>query len=227
MMKLDCRNVGRALPTVVLVLAVAAIGPMAAVSSAGDTSMDFHATDDFLFNPSVPPDALFAAIQCVHGESTGNPVQPCSPGSRMHIRGVVAQSTITSTDPRFAGTETVTVNANLDVEYAGPAWGRWSLAVEGDAGWWEGGWHGTRTRIAGGSPLGGDAWVTHIELDGFGFGALEGLRVDASEQIVTFTPLPLPYEALGFCIPAACPAEGAITGRIVESSGSDARPRPR
>jgi hypothetical protein len=208
------RLVGWAIVLALLVVSGAAADRGHAASSRADW-VDFQATDDFVFDPSLPLDPLLAAIDCINGESMNNPVQPCSPGSRIRIRGVLSQSAIASSEPRFTGIETVTVNANLDPQYSGQAWGGWSLAVGEGLGLWEGTWRGSRTHTPGGGPTGGDAWTTRIELIGFGSGSVAGLHVTASETIVTFAPLPLPYEALGFCVPGACPPEGAITGRIL------------
>jgi len=180
---------------------------------------DIQGSDDFLFDPSVPLDPLLAAIDCVNGDPTGNPLQPCSPGSRIRIRELPALSMMSSSDPRFGGLAVVVANANFDPQYAGQVWGRWSLVVGTGEGLWEGTWQGTRTRQPGGGPAGGDAWTTQIHFVGLGSGSVEGLHVSASETVVTFTPLPIPYEALGFCTPGSCPAEGAIVGRLYGSRG--------
>jgi hypothetical protein len=48
-----------------------------------------------------------------------------------------------------------------------------------------------------------------------GSGSVEGLHVLASEAIATYSPIPFPYEVLGFCTPGMCPPEGSIVGKIV------------
>jgi hypothetical protein len=133
---------------------------------------------------------------------------------------VLSASAIISGDPRFAGTETVTANANFNAQYAGQVWGRWNLVVDGGAGDWDGTWHGTRTYHPGEGPAGGDAWVAEIELVGAGSGSVEHLHVSASERILTYTAIPVPYEALGVCAPGTCPAEGAIQGHLSRDASS-------
>jgi len=182
---------------------------------------DVQGTDDFLFDPAIPLDPLLAAIDCVQGQPTGNPALPCSPGSRVRIRELLAQSLFQTNDPRLSGVATIIASANFGPDYAGQVWGRWSLVVGGGAGFWEGSWQGTRTLTPGGNPMGGDAWTTAIRFIGFGSGSAAGLRVAASETVVTYTPLPIPYEALGFCVPGSCPPEGTIVGRIFDPPGRD------
>lgn len=212
------RTDSKSLPTVVRLLTVLCLA--ASVTSAGRLTAasvewtDFQGTDDFLFDPAIPPSVLLDAIECIHGQPTQNPALPCTLGSALRIRDVVSQSMIVSTDSRFTGIETISVNANFDPQYAGEAWGQWSLVVGGGTGRWKGVWQGKREYVPHGSPAGADAWLTHIRLVGEGSGSVEGLHVLASETIATYSPIPFPYEALGFCPPGMCPPEGSIVGRI-------------
>lgn len=59
---------------------------------------------------------------------------------------------------------------------------------------WDGTWNGQRQthRING-----FDVWISDLKLVGRGFGVdLDGLHFKGTERIVTYTPMPVPYEFL-------------------------------
>jgi hypothetical protein len=182
----------------------------------------FEGTDDFLFDPTIPLEGALAAISCVGTASTGNPLQPCPEGSSVRVRALPGQSRIETDDTRFGGVLTVSANADLDPEYAGPVWGIWHLAVDAGEGGWRGVWFGKRVFAPDPSSSGPGTWITDTRLIGYGTGSLRGLRVIANETVVTFTPIPVPYEALayfgipGVCPGGTCPPEGALEGRILQ-----------
>jgi hypothetical protein len=219
MQKLDIR------PALCCVAALLSVGmPAAAAQHAPDArGTPFEGTDDFLFDPNVPIDAALSAIACADGAPTGNPLQPCPEGSAIRVRGLPGQSIVETDDARFQGTMTIVANADFDPQYAGVVWGLWRLRLGSGEGGWRGVWYGRRVFAADPSPGVPDAWITDIRLIGNGVsGATLGLRVAAHETVITYTPIPLPYEALayfgvtGVCPYGTCPPEGEIDGRIIQ-----------
>ncbi len=86
-------------------------------------------------------------VECPGGQPTGlwPSGPPCSPGSRVRIRGFVRQWDHQSTDPRVTGQLFVVINANFDGwPGSGPMWGTGRLEVT-QGGVWEGSWTGERT----------------------------------------------------------------------------------
>jgi len=223
-------------PVWALVLTLgSSVGPLAA----GDLDVEaapareilrrtpFTATDDFWFSPALltNPDLLqklLSAVECPGHEPTGDPLTPCPPGSAVEVRGFPYVSVIEGSDPRFSGREIGVANANLDADYAGRVWGLWTLRLASGGGSWRGIWYGSRSFIPEGGGRGVDTWLSELHLSGFGAGPLAGLRVRATESVVTYTPLPFPYEALeplqvpGPCSNGECPPEGMVEGRILE-----------
>jgi hypothetical protein len=213
-----------------MALAISAVGLTSGVAQAGGRHRpdrtSLSAEDDFLFDPALLADPtlleqLLSTITCPGHESTGNPLLPCPPGSRVRIRRLTTQSALDASDPRFSGLQTTTINGNLDSHYAGRVWGRWTLQLDSGEGVWHGTWHGRRTRIPDGAGPGADSWIADAFLSGYGTGSLAGWRVRARESAVTYTPFPVPYEALAFlglpgpCAGGECPPEGLIEGTLV------------
>ncbi|MBZ5621204.1 MAG: hypothetical protein LAQ69_21120 [Acidobacteriia bacterium] len=110
-----------------------------------------------------PPDMSAATFNCPGGQpdptwSTGS---PCTPGSRVHIRGAKFPYFVTATDARITGVAYVTMNGNFDgwipqlmSPGSGQMWGALQLVVgvknqdgtfTATGGVWEGSWTGTRT----------------------------------------------------------------------------------
>ncbi len=108
------------------------------------------------------PDFSATRVNCPGGQQTGlwPPVgQPCTPGSRVHIRGAKFPYIMASTDSRVYGVEEVVMNGNFDgwrtdlmAPGSGQMWGTLTFKVMNGTpqGWtptgevWEGSWTGTR-----------------------------------------------------------------------------------
>jgi hypothetical protein len=167
-------------------------------------------------------------LRCSGGDlSWANPVTPvCSSSGQIHLRDAVAYSCVAaktadgSQEPRFSGVLVSTFNGNLRADYSGSVWGSWQL-VPGDTcdpgnltdpeSVWTGTWRGRRTLDCGDGPC---RWIGALKMVAKGHGGdIEGLHFKGKETVVTFTPMPLAYEALpGFC--PGCPPEGQVTGTI-------------
>lgn len=167
-------------------------------------------------------------LRCSGGDlSWPNPITPvCSSSGQIHLRQAVAYSCIEAEtgdgahEPRISGVFVATFNGNLRADYSGSVWGTWQL-VPGETcdpenltspeSVWKGTWRGQRTRVCAGESC---QWIGALKLVGKGHGGdIQGLHFKGKETVVTFTPIPLPYEALpGFC--PACPPEGQLTGTI-------------
>ncbi len=178
----------------------------------GALKTEFIATDDWFLGGDL------GQILCPGEEFTGNPFQPCPPGTNIHIRGSMGQSQASSDDPRVTGILTYTVNGNLDVNFTGPVWGTWTLEVEACDGTWEGIWNGQRTLLPGQpGPAGMGTWIGTLHLVGHGHGeCIDGLQFSATEIVTTFTPFPVAYEMVLPCGDIICPPEGVLTGKILE-----------
>ena len=179
-------------------------------------------------NPVSP-----GTLTCPGGELVfdpfGMPYCANSPTGRLNIRDSVLWACVTSpAEPRMTGVGIFSVNANLAADSSGPVWGKWKIVpmencdkdglfpadlVMAATRYWRGSWQGKRLFY-------GDMivpfWVGDLKLIGKGKGGnLEGLRFKGTELITTYTPFPLPYEALG--IPELFDApEGIISGTIKE-----------
>jgi hypothetical protein len=105
-------------------------------------------------------------------------------GPYLVVRGVVATSRITASDPRATGNAVITINEQLLLaDGSGPAWGKFE--VEADVGGvWTGSWTGQR------EPFGPGVWVATVNLVGRGRGgAIDGLEFKAEELIYTTADL--------------------------------------
>ena len=144
---------------------------------------------------------------CPGYEPTLNPEQPCPAGSRTHLRDTVIISQVYSLDARVTGSMTIVLNANWDADFSGPLWGTFSLALD-SGGTWEGTYQGLRERVA------EDQWVGLLRVRGKGYGGIiDGMKLIAEDQLVSFTPAPLAYL-------------GEIEARIVDPNpGRYSKPR--
>jgi len=179
------------------------LGAMMAPTSFAAEKSDVTASE--IFNPldilpGVPVAGEFVfpgTAKCPGYEPTGNPEQPCPAGSRTHLRDTVIISQVISMDARMTGMMTIELNANWDADFAGPLWGTFSLAVD-SGGTWVGTWQGLRERVA------EDQWEGTLNVIGKGYGGIvDGMKVMAEDQIVSFTAAPIAYI-------------GMIEGRIVD-----------
>jgi hypothetical protein len=76
-------------------------------------------------------------VKCLGGTPTGT-FPPCTPGSKVQIRGSNRISQMVSSDPLLTGIRTGVVNANFDENGRGHMWGTWRLVLDGGRGEWEG-----------------------------------------------------------------------------------------
>ncbi len=139
----------------IIVILLAVTMPLACYALEKANFTVFHGIQGY----AGPPNIDEAKFDCPGGELIGDlstPTGPCTPGSRVHIRGVDFLYFVLTDDPRMTGLEEATTNCNFDgwVEGVGPGsgqmWGTIRLEVIGSSGAptgevWEGTWTGTRT----------------------------------------------------------------------------------
>ena len=181
----------------------------------GAVKVEFSATDDW------SPVGELGQITCPGAEFTGNPIQPCPPGTNVHVRVATAETDVLADDPRFTGRLYYTLNYNFKPDFTGTAWGTWSLEVATCEGVWEGVWNSKRTLLPDEpGPAGMGIWIGKMKLVGHGRGdCVDGLQMKGTEIATTYTPIPFPYEMFPPCDslpPSSCPPEGVITGEILE-----------
>ena len=161
---------------------------------------DYTASETFdplgLAGPVVGYFVAEPAVKCPGHEPTGDPMQPCPPGSRIHLRDGEWVSRVDSSYPGMSGWMTVVLNGNWDADFAGPVWGTLSIALD-DGGTWEGTWQGLRVAENG-------FWTgtLHFQAKGFG-GTVDGMKAMGEDEIFSPTPVAILYF-------------GAIQGRIVD-----------
>jgi hypothetical protein len=175
---------------------------VASHSRAGDKSV-VTGTEVFdplgLFGPPVGQILSPGSVECPGNEPTGNPLQPCPAGSRIHIRDFTYISRVNASDPTLSGWMTVVSNANWDANATGPNWGTASLALDA-GGTWDGTWQGVRVQD-------GSTWVIPIHFSGQGTGgAVDGMHLLVVDRAVGFTAMPIAYV-------------GTIESRIVDPHG--------
>lgn len=126
-------------------------------------------------------------VRCPGFEPTGDPVQPCPVGSRTHSRGTIWTSRFVSSTPGLSdGWFTITGNTNLDSDFTGPQWGTFSLVYD-SGGTMDGTWQGVRYKD-------GAQWITTLHVNGhITGGAFDGAKFVGTDQIVSFTPIPVAY----------------------------------
>lgn len=86
-------------------------------------------------------------VRCIGGQPTGNPVVPCTPGTRLTlIRGLRSAShTVNVTGPAadfLDGEDVMDNSCNLDENLRGECWGTLVWTIPGKGGKWEGTWSG-------------------------------------------------------------------------------------
>jgi hypothetical protein len=177
-----------------------------------------------------PADALLdmGSMMCPGGAiEFVDPVTPvCTGSGRIHIRGVMGYGCYMGQsnglpDARLSGVGMWVVNGNLDDDYTGPVWGTFMIVpsagcdaqgLDDPAVYWKGTWRGKRAAECADRMC---TWIGSLKLVGKGHGgAIDGLHLKADETIMTFTPMPAPWElipGLGMTGP-----EGIATGHIKE-----------
>lgn len=191
-------------PRVILIVLSLVFLLAASASSVGQTSAadktfatGTETFDPFgLFGPPVGTIISPGTVACPGSQPTGNPMQPCPVGSRMHVRHFKVLSRVDSSDPRLSGWMTVDMNANFDEQATGPAWGTYSLAVN-EGGTIDGTFEGVRS-------FDGSQWVIPLHASGQGVGGVvDGLQLVLVDRILGYTPVPIAYF-------------GTIEGRILD-----------
>jgi hypothetical protein len=142
----------------IIVILLAVTMPLACYALGQAIFTEFTGIEIGTGPPLNPTEAKF---NCPGGELTGELFPaPCTPGSRVHIRGLKFPYFVLTNDPRLYGYEEVTMDGNFDgwvPDLMGPGsghmWG--TIRIEVMAGspqsWtptgeiWEGTWTGTRT----------------------------------------------------------------------------------
>lgn len=196
---------------------------------AGVLRTEVTITDDW------PADSFLdmGTISCPGGEIVWlDPATPVCPGSgRIHLRRVMGYGCYDATseglpEPRLSGVGYFLVNGNLRADYSGRVWGRWVVVPSDGCDkndlvdplvYWKGTWQGRRSMSCDGGLC---TWVGDLKLVGKGHGgAIEGIHFKGTETIITFTPMPIPWELIGICGPnplVPCGPEGEITATIKE-----------
>lgn len=138
----------------IIIGVVTAILMLFPVSLSGQTIMTNYSGTSI---PTGPP-LDWGTVNCVGGELLEWPPftqPPCTPDTRrIHVRGLVQEYAMVTTDPRMLGRELVTSNVNADGwtpfgPGSGTIWGTVSIYVAeegvetGEV--WNGVWRGTRT----------------------------------------------------------------------------------
>lgn len=125
-------------------------------------------------------------LSCPGGQPTGNPMQPCSPGSLIHLRGVTGTGKFVSESPWLRGWFSWEMHANFDAFGTGRAWGTFRIDLDA-GGTWEGSWTNERSRVEDVRAW----WVGRALFVGRGTGGgVEGMHLRFTETATTYTLLP-------------------------------------
>jgi hypothetical protein len=151
---------------------------------------------DFLGGGSVGELVSPPTVTCPGHEPTTNPLEPCPDDSRIHTRNTMWISRVDAADANMRGMMTVVSNGNLNTNFEGPAWGTFTIVLD-SGGTWEGRWQGVRVAEDG-------FWTATLHVQGQGYGgAVDGKKMVAQEQLISFGELNLAYY-------------GTIEGRIID-----------
>ena len=160
-----------------------------ALAAAQAVSIQLTATDAFdpmnLFG-SGPIGAFTSpgTVTCPGAQPTGNPMQPCPPGSRMNFRDVSWYSRLLSSSALLTGSFHSVGNNALDANATGQVWGTFRIDLDA-GGAWEGSWTAERSKV-------GDVWVVRMRGVGRGMGgAVDGMHLRFTEVAPTPTFMPL------------------------------------
>ncbi len=161
------------------------------LAAAQVATIQLTATDVFdpygLFS-STPVGAFLSSgtVTCPGTQATGNPMQPCPPGSRMNFRDVSWKSRVMSPSALLTGWFYSEGNNNLDADATGPVWG--TFRIELDAGGvWEGGWTADRSKTE-------SVWIVRARGIGRGKGgSVDGMHLQFTEVAPTPAFMPIVY----------------------------------
>jgi hypothetical protein len=172
-----------------IVLASALVLLLPVFAAAQAVTAQFIATDvfdpmGFMGGDFVGEFTDFGKLSCPSGQPTGVLDQPCSPGSRIHLRGIGWKSRLESEDPLLTGNSFVEGNFNLDANAAGSMVGTFRIELD-DGGVWEGSWTGDKSKVKN-----VEAWVLRIRGVGHGKGgSVDGMQLRYTEVATIYTPL--------------------------------------
>lgn len=197
------------------------VASLFALTAQAQTTFEHFTFDDewptFGENPNIVyPGEFF----CTGG---GDPVDlfVCEGGKGIHIRGTEMISYIVNPvpyDARLEGMAWFDLAANWDSDYTGPVIGSWRIyptAYAADpSSFWEGTYTAKREVVPDlDNPFNPyhAKWVTTIKYDGYGFGALDGQKIKATEVITTYTPVPVPWELVPYVTETGPEGKGEMT----------------
>lgn len=128
------------------------------------------------------------SVTCPGTQPTGNFMEPCPAGSRIHLRGLSAVSKVVSDSPLLAGWLYSEGSANFDANAAGHVWGTFRLELD-SGGVWTGSWVVDRTKVED-----VNMWVGRGKFVGRGTsGNVDGMQLRFSEVLTSYMPLPIFY----------------------------------
>lgn len=140
-----------------------------------------------ILGPPIGYVVSLGTVSCPGGEPTGDPLSPCSTGSRAHTRGIqlVARTTALNGDPRGIGWTTIEANANVDAVGEGRLWGTLHLALDA-GGAWNGRFTESRVAVPGGcGPW--PCWQNTIQIMMCGEGGdVDGMHLRATEDMLYY-----------------------------------------
>ena len=148
------------------------------------TAMDVFDPLNLLGNGSVGAITSPGTVTCPGAQPTGDPMQPCPPGSRMNFRDVSWESRLDSSSALLTGWFYNVGNNALDANATGQVWGTFRIELDA-GGLWEGRWTADRSKV-------GNVWVVRLRGVGHGTGgAVDGMQLRFTEvaPMPTFMPI--------------------------------------
>jgi hypothetical protein len=122
-------------------------------------------------------------LTCPGTQPTGNPMQPCPPGSQIRVRDAAAKTRVMSESALLAGWMFLQANFDFDANESGHGWG--TLRIELDAGGvWEASWTSDRSRVGN-----ANVWIERI-ISSFGRGIggiVDGMHLRLTETAIGST----------------------------------------
>ncbi len=172
---------------IVLAAALGCLSPVLAAAQAveiGLTATEVFDPLNILGNGPVGAFTSPGTVACPGAQPTGDPMQPCPPGSGMQFRAVSWESRLLSSSALLTGTFRNVGNNAFDANATGHVWGTFQIELDG-GGLWEGSWTADRTKV-------GDVWVIRVCGVGRGTGgAVDGMHLRFTEvaPMPTFMPI--------------------------------------
>lgn len=177
---------------IVLAAAVIWVIPVVASAQAFKTATATEVFDPMNIFGNGPVGEIVApgTVTCPGAQPTGNPMQPCPPGSRIKLRGFTSRARFVSDSPLLAGWLQAEVNANFDDAGAGRAWGTFRLELDA-GGVCEGSYTNDRIKVEG-----LNVWIGRALWVGRGTsGTVDGLHLRFTEVASTFMLMPVAWVA--------------------------------